>query len=794
MQSKVCISPLKLINLDALKFARDQTVSSYKMKASSENGPYSTNQRPFFYAQPTAQQPFPNPWFLGPMYNPYGIPTAGLRSGSPYFPFYSVPVQEYPGYLIPQHPMQMRVNRRPYFNGPPPSSPMFFQATRFRHYNPGKRTETKETQTDPRQAESKPKKHQDHGIEVRDCEMGNMACVSSGVGKDADISLEKPERAVSPLIAERDFAKGSAGSLQFRSLPPSGYAFEKEEVRIEYGNSGGPAIQLWKSFKETIPLYDVVKKPVPENVMQRDMFAMSSCEGVAYGPHEQTELVPSISYPEEQEAVEDVQETEPQYKSKLDLEKQGATTHGPKSPLDEARTVQLAEQSRPDQLGARQEALMSKRSGLKRFGGSRAPHDVSNLVRQRELFPSGMEIMNDSYFPRKLNENNDVSDEHVPTSEKSMWCDESEKYIPPEGWLACLNSMDSNSNYNPHFSRRKRPSVLSFTSDEMSSVDEDSSMDDAPLSYFASDYMLQNMYTFKKSVEGLEIDKIKSGGSLNEDEEVVGMEQANTSCSQNLKGGSRVKIKEVSSPSGKLGVLPRTSSKRHLQSLKKKATKSLSPSEADESEEYWVKEPEEEEEEGEEEEEDNDDYLNQRGSRRTLTPTRSCPYRQTGQQVIWRVPKNAVPAHLLSWPVQDKMKTATKLKKDQEQVEDLFGDYSFWLQRPTSQQLEALEARRNSQKSSGRLQKEGGRTASAEYWVKSGARPKFASLVHGDHFPVIRSRERGDLLLGMPKRKARKPPHKRRDTRHDIEVEEWEKPKATQHKGRGTRRSLYKRR
>ncbi|XP_061442015.1 uncharacterized protein LOC133364941 [Rhineura floridana] len=760
------------------------------MKTSSESGPYSTNQRPFFYAQPTAQQPFPNPWFLGPMYNPYGMPTAGLRSGNPYFPFYSVPIQEYPGYLVPQHPMQMRVNRRPYFNGPPPSSPMFYQATRFRHYNPGKRTETKETQTDPKQPESKPKKYQDHSIETKGCDTGNIACVSSGVCKGTEISLEKPESSVSP-VSDRDFAKSSSGSVQFRSLPPPGYAFEKEEVRIEYGNGGAPAIQLWKSFKETIPLYDVAKKPVAENVMQRDMFALSSCEGVVYGPHEQAELVPSISYSEEQKTVEDVQEKELQYKAKLELEKQGVTSHRAKSPLDEARAVQLAEPTRPDLLGARQDVLMPKRSsGLKRSNGSKAPQDVSNLVRQRELFPSGMEIRNDSYFPQKLNENNNATDGHLPGLETSLWCDESQKYIPSESWLACLDNMDANYNYNMYLSQRKRPSVLSLTSDEMSSVDEGSSTDNVPVSYFAPDYMLQNMCTFKKHTEGLEREKIKSGGSLNEDEEVGGIEQANISHSQNFKGCSRVKIKEISSQSSKLGILPRSSSRKQLYSLKKKATKSLSLSEPDDSEEYWVKELEEEEEEEEEEE-----YLNQESSKKPLTPTKSGLSRQTGQQVIWRIPKHAVPAHLISWPVQEKLKTAPKLKKDQEQDEDLDGDYSFWLQRPTAQPLEVLELRRNSQKCSGRLQKEGGRIAADEYWIKSGARPKFASLVHGGLLPTTRNGEKGDLPIDMPKKKgARKPPHKRRDTRHDVEVEEWEKPKTTQHKGRPAKRSLYRRR
>ncbi|XP_044275068.1 uncharacterized protein LOC123017646 [Varanus komodoensis] len=713
----------------------------------SESGPYPTNHRPFFYAHPTAQQPFHNPWILGPMYNPYGIPTGGLRSGNPYFPFYSLPLHEYPGYLVQQHPMHMRVNRRPYFNGHP-SSPMFYQATRFRHYSPSKRTETKETQTDPRQPESKPKKYQDHGLETKGCVAGNMGCVPSGTCKGTESSLEKPERGVSSAVSERDFAKNASSAVQFRSLPPSGYAFEKEEVRIEYANGGTPAIQLWKSFKETIPLYDVSKKTVPENLMQRDMFALSSCEGVVYGPGEQGELVPSIPYSEEQEALEDMQEKEPQSKAKLDSEKQGGPSYRAKSPLDEARSVHLAEQTRPDQPGAKQNALLSKRPfGSKRSSGSKAPQDVSNLVRQRELFPSGMEIMNDSYFSQTLNENLDMTTENWTASEKSLWCDESEKYIPSDSWLACLDNVDTNFNYNVYLSQRKRPSVLSLTSDEEPSSTEDVSTDDTPVSYLAPDYVLpKGVCTLKKSNEAMSREKIKSGGSLNEDE-VVGSEQDKTGYIRNLKSHSRVKVKEVFTRSRKRGILPRSSSSKQLYSLKKKATKSLSPSEADESEEYWVQEPEEEEEEEEEDDDDNEekDYLIQEVTPcGNLNPSKSFPFQQTGQPVFWRIPKNAVSGHFINWPVQEKKKMyglGTKLKKEQEEEEDLFDDYNFSLKRPIAQQLEILEHRRNS--------------------------PKLSDNLHVD----------------SPKKKgAHKPPHKRRDTRHDAETEEWEKPRTTRRK------------
>nr|XP_056713029.1 uncharacterized protein LOC130484146 [Euleptes europaea] len=745
--------------------------------SASKNGPFSTTQEPFFYAQPTAQQIFPNPCFLGPMYNPYGIPTTGFRSGNPYYPIYSIPLHDYPGFLVPQHPMHVRVNRRPYFNGHVPS-PMFRQATQVRHYSPGRRTETKETQTDVKQSESKLKKHQDHGMEVQGCSAGNTAYTPSSTVKGTESPLEKQDRSVFSTVSDRDFAKSSSGSVQLRSLPPPSYAYEKEEVRIEYDNDGAPAIQLWKSFKETIPLYDVAEKSVPENVMQRDVFVLASCEGVVYGPRERGELVPSITYPEEQKALEDGQEKETQHKGKQDAEKPGTTSHWTRSPPDKTKAAQMAESTKHDSVGARQEDLMSKRSsGSKRSVGSKTPQEASDQVQQNEPFLSDREKTNDAGFPKKLEENNEVSLGSQATLERSLWCDESEKYIPSDSWLACLDYMDTNQNM--YVSQRKRPSVLSLTSDEISSVDEGSSLDNVPVSYFAPGHAFQKgVHPFKKSTEGSEREKIKSGGFLNEDKEVVGGEKVGVSESRNVKSCSRIKIKELSSRCRKLGTLGKSSSRKKLYSLKKKAAKSWSPSEADDSEEYWVKEAEDEEEEEEQEE-----YYLIRGVAPygTLPPAKYGLYRQDGQQVFWKVPKNAVPAQLINWPAQEKIKIsrlANKLK-DEEEDEELCDDYNFYLKRPIAQQLEELEHRKNFQRYSGKLLKEGEGVAVDDYWLRSGAKPKFASLLHGGLSPTSKSRE---PECTPKKRGVRKPPHKRRDTRHDAEIEEqWEKMKTTHH-------------
>ncbi|XP_075777881.1 uncharacterized protein LOC102448486 [Pelodiscus sinensis] len=783
----------------------------------SENGPYSTNHtRPFFYAQPTAQQPFPNPWYLSNVYNPYCVPAPGFRGGNPYFPFYSVALHEYPGYLVPQHSMHARVNRRPYFNVPPPS-PLFYHATRFRHYSsPGKKTVTRETQTDPRQPENKTKKHQDLRTETKGCEPGNITCVSSGIGTDTESTSMKQDSPGSSVVVERNFQnKGSSSSAQYRNIPSGSYAFEKEEVRIEYGN-GSPAIQLWKSFKETIPLYDVASsKPVPENIVQRDLFSVGSCDGVIYSPHEGEELVSCASYSDERKTAlslkrsgEEGQEKDVQNNEiKLDAQKLGNAIQKAKSPLDEARAMQMAELARTvsnDQLVARQNTL-SNRTSLKRSASSKTSEEEANLVHKVQLSPSGTEITNNSNLQqKKVNQSHSTTNESLITSDKSLWCDESvEKYVPSDRWLACVDAMDTNYNYDIPLPQRKRQSALSLSSDEMSSKDEESSIDDVPVSYFVPDYVLKNMYAFQKSTEGPETEKIKSGGSLNEDE-VVGREQTNVVNSQNFKSCSKVKIKKMSSRGRQIGDLPRSSSQKKIYSLKKK-TKSLSLSEAEDSEENVVAE-----EEGEEEEEEDPDEVEYFFQEAPLcgpwTPGKDGFYQQIGQRVLWQPPKNAIPAQLISLPAREKIKRSefgesiglANRSREKEQDEIVYSDYDYgyYGKKRLIAKQEGSDHRTSQKSSRVRLLKENMGMAADEYWIRSGAKPKFVSQINGSLSPTTKSKEQGYLLLDKPKKKRiGKPPYKRRDTRCEAEdIEVWEMPKPSAHKGCGSKRFLYKRR
>ncbi|XP_064025859.1 uncharacterized protein LOC135189427 isoform X2 [Pogoniulus pusillus] len=738
--------------------------------SSSESGSYSTSHpRPFFYAQPTAQQPFPNPWYLSHAYSPYYVPAPGYRSGSPYFPFYPVALHEYPGYIVPQHPVHARVNRRPYFNGPPPS-PVFYHATRFRHYSTsGKKMETKETQTDPRQPESKPRKHQDTRAETKGCDAGNVACASSGIGTETESASTNQDSSGSSIVVDREFPnKSPSSSTQYRNLPTGSYAFEKEEVRIEYGN-GSPAIQLWKTFKETIPLYDVASgKAVPENVVQRDLFSVSSCEGMIYGPRDGEKMVPAASSDEKKpvlpskQAAETTQEKEVlNSEVKLGAEQQVNTSQQAKCPRGETMAVPVAELARSastEQPVVRQDVAAAKKSGSKKSTGSKPPLEEPSLVQQAGLLPSSMEITDElSFQQEKLNLSHSAASESQ--TDKSVWCEESLRYVPSDSWLARLDSMDATYSYDLCLPQRKPPSVLSLSSDDMSSREEGSSTDNAAVTYFVPDYVLQkSMYTFQEGTEGLKKEKVTSGGFLNEDE-VVEKEQMSNLNDQDSKNSSTLKTKEASSRGRKLGALPRSSSQKEIFSLKSKAPKRLP--EVEDPEEYSARE--EEEEESEEEEDDDVDeiefFFQEPTPYGILTPSKGSFY-PVGQRVLWKPPKNVVPAQFIGWPAQEKIsrvglgENIGAASKAKEKVPD--------------------------------------EAACSDYGCYGRKRP-MARREAADHQRALRKFLGGCPPLVKPKKKRiGKSLSKCRDTRHEVE-EVWEMPRSVR-KGHGARKSLSKRR
>ncbi|KAJ7413944.1 hypothetical protein WISP_87397 [Willisornis vidua] len=628
---------------------------------------------------------------------------------------------------------------------------------------------------------------------------------------EAESTSQKQDSSGSSIVVDREFHnKNPASSTQYRNLPTGSYAFEKEEVRIQYGN-GSPAIQLWKSFKETIPLYDVASgKPVPESLVPRDLFSVSSCEGMIYGPHEGEQMMPGASLDERKAVVpskqgpEAVQGKDVQHNEvKLDAEKLANTSQRAKSPPEEAMAVQITELARSvgiDQPVARQDVVIAKKSSTRKPTGSKASKEEPSFIQQAGLLPSNMEVMSDlSLQQKKLNLSHSAAND-IQT-DKSLWCDKSmEKYVPSSSWLARLESTDTN--YKVCLPQRKHQSVISLSSDDMSSREESSSIDSASVPYFVPDYVLQkSMYTSQKSTEGLEKEKMKSGGSLNEDE-AVGKEQV-SNLNDRDASSSATRIKEASSKGRKLGALSRSSSRKEINSPNKRAAESLS--EVEDSEEYFMK-GEEEDEDGEDEEEEDDDdmdeieyFFQEAPPYGILTPSKGTFY-QVGQRVLWKPPKNAVPAQLIGWPAQEKTKSRSGLvenigvvykPKERALDEVVYSDYGYYGRKRPMTRREGFEHQRMLR----RLLRENMGILPEEYWIRSGAKPKFTSQTRDSLSPPAKSKKQGCPPLVKPKKKRiGKPPSKRRDTRHEVEEEVWEMPKHSVHRGRGTKKSLSKRR
>ncbi|XP_066441882.1 uncharacterized protein [Eleutherodactylus coqui] len=755
-----------------------------KMNAAApppENGQYSTSQqRPFFYAQPTAQLPFPNPWYLSQLYNPYCIPGPGFRGGNPYFPYYSVALPEYPGFYVPQHQMNMRMSRRPHFN-PNPPSPMFYHATRFRHYSsPGRRTETKETQTDPKQPDYVAKKHL--GTDSKGCDAGTLASHSSGISTENENNMENVETTMSPapIMPERDFQKSSCNSSQYRNMPPGSYAYEKEEVRIEYGSGSPAAIQMWKSYKETIPIYDVaVVKDIPENVVQRDLF----CEGVLYGPHAEGEeiAVQSLSFSNKEESkqtacpkllsLDCVKESETQttLSQSIELNKQAKQDIKLKTCLEREPQFVLAEQVHPGYD-------IHQVDDEENSGSSDSSEETVN----EELLvgPDG--------YPEKLNSNQTICNGEAKVTNTSVWAEDSlQKFVPSPTWLACLDNLETNYDYDLYKSHRKqkRPSILSITSEELSSRDESSSMDNAPVSYFVPDYMLRKgLYAFRKHAESMEREKIQSSGALKEDD--VPLKHASSQYEKS-HSSSGVKVKEVSSKNHKIGVPVKGLSKRKLFSVKKKPRKSQSLSEPEDSEEYWVLEDDL----PDFDQSDADEYFFQKNVPREQLELYKANYlKQIAQKrLLWKPSKGAFPTQLVGIPVREKLRVKKKgASAASGQTYHLKQSDYITHEKPEREYKEVTEQKKSLQKTmGGKPQKKISGATVEEYWVGRGAKPKFVEpAYYMQDPPKVKEQDK------PPKKKGTLKSSKRKQNRPDTEeIEAWEIPRSLLYRGRSSRKS-----
>nr|XP_033786478.1 LOW QUALITY PROTEIN: uncharacterized protein LOC117353951 [Geotrypetes seraphini] len=777
----------------------------------SESGSYPTNHsRPFFYAQPTAQQPFPNPWYLSQVYNPYCLPPApGFRSGNSYFPYYSVALPEYPGFFVPHPQLHARMSRRPYFV-PHPSSPMFYNTTRFRHYgSPGRRTETKETQTDPRQPESKSKK-QSMSTDMKGCNTGSSITCSS-MCTESESNLENLEISLSPVNAgqERDVQnKNGCSSSTYRNIPPRSYSFEKEEVRIEYGSGPPAAIQLWKSYKETIPIYDVANgKEMPENVIH-----VHSYEGGMYDSRaEGEELAPSVGHSGDdchraplplKLSLDEVQEKEikasasPNGETRSEADKQRNAIQKKAMPAKDQESSIFKPAEVPfsvyDASSAERQDIdqIQNPSRSKNSQTASSPSEMVTSTKSNQEFLNTFDQQNlPNLCPTEV-----CSDELQLDSKANLWIEESlEKYVPSPGWLACFDNMDTNYTYDAYLMQRKqkRHIVLSSSSDEVSSGDEESSLENTPVPYFVPDYRIKkNIYSLQKNL-GKEN---KGSGSLHED--LVLREQASKGPTGQSSSGLTIK-------SRKLG-LPLQGTSQKFYSVKKKPRKTSPLSQAKGPNKFWVLGEEniyDYEEESEDEETDAECVFQDIVPIEQLGIGTSGFFKQVPQKkMLGRPLKIMSPAQLLNWPSHEKKSKkkghgnpgSVYKPKEKEQLV-IFSDYRSRGKRPTTKLERAFkempELKKTLQKTLGGKQQKGStEKITEESWVGKGAKPKVSEQLYGLQ-PPTKSKE----LDKPPKKGLLKSCLKNKMTRNDLEdVEFGEVPKSSGYRGRGMKRGAYR--
>ncbi|KAJ1199814.1 hypothetical protein NDU88_003646 [Pleurodeles waltl] len=567
------------------------------------------------------------------------------------------------------------------------------------------------------------------GTSARACDAGNMTGLSSGIGTGNESISENLESSRSSVAAvqERDFHKNACTSASYRNLLPGSYAFEKEEVRIEYGSGSPAAIQLWKSYKETIPLYDVANdKEMADNVVQRDVYSLSSCEGVRYGARpEGEEMLQSAAYPKEEcrvappplMLIDSAQEKDEQCLP-------GQNVVG----LEPEKKAHVSQGSRPGQ-DAESQAMFSKlpelanscqdfHATVKNIESKNAIcfngfHDEESDHREQDgLLNASMEELKDLDL---VNHDETVACD----GELALWAEDSvENYVPSPSWLACLDNMETNCNYDICLSDRKqkRTSVLSVTSDDLSSRDEGSSMDNGPVSYYVPDYLLRkSMYSFRKSTDSSEKEKIKSGGSLNEDDECIQRDTNAVSTQYSAIQDRKVSSQkvEVSGKNRKLGVSLRDVSRRKLYSLKKKPRKNMSLSEPEDSEDYWVVEETVDNrcEDDDDETDEAEYFLEESIPQGKLHISNGKVYKAAPQQkVVWKYSKGSGPPQLIRWPSSEKVKmkkglldSFAHIRRTRQKEQEVDCEHGSYIKRSTGKPERCLEVpeQRRSQKPSG---------------------------------------------------------------------------------------------
>ncbi|KAK6492175.1 hypothetical protein HHUSO_G4453, partial [Huso huso] len=207
--------------------------------------------RPFFYVQPPSQPYFLYQWHINNSYSHYGFPGSGLPYGRPYLPPY--PYMQYPGYVVPQAPMQPMDYRR-MFN---PHFPYTGTSDlRYRCQQTCMRRETacSEVQTEPSDAVEKLMKH--FG-KMETCDPGEEKELDSGMVSQSSGTCLQPDE-------QKQFSLYGQMGLPQRSVPSRKKSGEKPLSHKLFNDSTSA-----ESRQDRL-----------DDLAHREEWSVSSCEGV----------------------------------------------------------------------------------------------------------------------------------------------------------------------------------------------------------------------------------------------------------------------------------------------------------------------------------------------------------------------------------------------------------------------------------------------------------------------------------------------------------------------------------
>ncbi|XP_022359162.1 uncharacterized protein LOC111147445 [Enhydra lutris kenyoni] len=147
----------------------------------------------------------------------------------------------------------------------------------------GKKKKTKETQTEPHQAENKTQKQDTHSE-------GDVTSIPTSNSDTETENIPQATDGVLSSVAQKQQLHGESPSPNtvYKASPQVNYVSEKGKMGLEQCK-GSPVTQFWKTLKETIHLYDLAyAKTMPDIMVQHGRISQSSRESrsVLHNRHE----------------------------------------------------------------------------------------------------------------------------------------------------------------------------------------------------------------------------------------------------------------------------------------------------------------------------------------------------------------------------------------------------------------------------------------------------------------------------------------------------------------------------